>query len=104
MRRRQQEKTMASQFHVRQVLRCLDYPLLVRYFDQHRPVPGARAHIEALKDRSAVWDLVPDSLRSDVEADLRKVFDLADEKGIASLHDEAEFHALDLHALIDDLV
>ena len=94
---------MAGQFHVRQVLRCLDYDLLVRYFDERRPIPAVRLHVESQKEKAALWDLVPDDVRSDVEADLRRVFDLADEKGIASLHDEAAFHALDLHELIDDL-
>src|ERR1035437_4367902 len=94
---------MAGQFHVRQVLRSLDGPLLVQYFAERRALPEVQAQIHSLEDKSGVWDLVPDDQRNGVEADLRKVFDLADDRGIASLYDEAAFHKMDLHSLIDDL-
>lgn len=94
---------MSGHFHVRQVLKCLDRALLVRYFTERRPEREIAARAEDAPHTAELWDLVPKELQADVEEDLRSVFDVADDKGMASLHDEAAFHGVDLHADIDHL-
>ena len=92
---------MPGNFSVRRVLKTLSRPLIASYVEEYRPIPEVLAAVFSIKDISLLWDLVPNEHRSAMEADLRKVFDLADEKGIASLFDEAEFHGLDPHELFD---
>lgn len=92
---------MAGQYTVLKVLKCLSPPLLRDYLERRAKLPDLASMAEEARDSAKVWKIIPREKAQAVEADLRDVFDLADEKGIACLLDEAAFHGVDLKARFD---
>lgn len=90
---------MSREFNPRETLARLLPSTVQRYFGQYLNRPDVADSIVASDESSETnWNAVPAELQERVIGDLRAVYDLADEKGMKCLLDEARYHGLDLPA------
>jgi hypothetical protein len=97
---------MVRQYAPRSFLRHASNALLARY--SHEQQLLADFDIAGLAETDvepmfAQWEQLPDTARTQIDADFRLVDELADEEGLQTLLDEARFHGEDLEPAFSEL-